>query len=187
MSSAGPSARNRASAWASDRSRPDSTRRRAEAISRSSTPEGGAELAQRRVASGSSPSADSRSPYTVSASARRPAPAPFAKVSSILRGCQRISGSCQAIGSGTWFSVASPSGPARASRGARIFPATKGSGRAAYSGWIARRSRRRNPRSSVVARRASIAGHGRSGLTWSGVTGETPPQSSIPASSRRER
>ncbi len=26
-----------------------------------------------------------------------------------------------------------------------------------------------------------MCGHGRSGFTWSGVSGETPPQSSIPA------
>ena len=37
---------------------------------------------------------------------------------------------------------------------------------------------------SVTSRRRSRAGQGRSGLTWSAVTGETPPQSSMPASSR---
>ena len=36
-----------------------------------------------------------------------------------------------------------------------------------------------------AARRA--AGHGRSGFTWSGVTGETPPQSSIPAATNAAR
>ena len=36
---------------------------------------------------------------------------------------------------------------------------------------------------SVTSRRRSTAGQGRSGLTWSAVTGETPPQSSMPASS----
>ena len=40
----------------------------------------------------------------------------------------------------------------------------------------------RGPRSPP--RSVSTAGQGRSGFTWSGVTGETPPQSSIPASSR---
>ena len=40
------------------------------------------------------------------------------------------------------------------------------------------------PRSSVTVVRRSRSGHGRSGLTWSAVTGETPPQSSMPASSR---
>ena len=39
------------------------------------------------------------------------------------------------------------------------------------------------PCASVTSRRRSSAGHGRSGLTWSAVTGETPPQSSMPASS----
>ena len=38
------------------------------------------------------------------------------------------------------------------------------------------------PAASVAARSTSRSGHGRSGFTWSGVTGETPPQSSIPAS-----
>ncbi len=36
----------------------------------------------------------------------------------------------------------------------------------------------------MASRRRSIAGHGASGLTWSIVTGETPPQSSMPASRR---
>ena len=40
------------------------------------------------------------------------------------------------------------------------------------------------PRASVTSRRRSSAGQGRSGFTWSAVTGETPPQSSMPASSR---
>ena len=37
----------------------------------------------------------------------------------------------------------------------------------------------------TCARSSSICGQGRSGLTWSGVTGETPPQSSMPARSSR--
>ncbi len=40
----------------------------------------------------------------------------------------------------------------------------------------------RVPRSR--SRSTSTSGHGRSGLTWSAVTGETPPQSSMPASIR---
>ncbi len=39
------------------------------------------------------------------------------------------------------------------------------------------------PADSVAVRSTSSAGHARSGFTWSAVTGETPPQSSIPASS----
>lgn len=35
----------------------------------------------------------------------------------------------------------------------------------------------------VRAARSSICGQGRSGLTWSGVSGDTPPQSSMPARS----
>ena len=38
-----------------------------------------------------------------------------------------------------------------------------------------------NPAASDRAARTSRWGHGASGLTWSGVTGETPPQSSMPA------
>ena len=45
------------------------------------------------------------------------------------------------------------------------------------------RGARAKPRASVTARRRSSAGQGRSGLTWSAVTGDTPPQSSMPASS----
>ena len=40
-----------------------------------------------------------------------------------------------------------------------------------------------SPRLSLAARSSSSSGHGASGLTWSIVTGETPPQSSMPASS----
>ena len=39
--------------------------------------------------------------------------------------------------------------------------------------------------SLVRASSTSSSGHGASGFTWSGVTGETPPQSLMPASSRR--
>ncbi len=46
---------------------------------------------------------------------------------------------------------------------------------------MVRRSRRVKPAAAVRAASSSISGHGRSGLTWSGVSGETPPQSSIPA------
>ncbi len=38
------------------------------------------------------------------------------------------------------------------------------------------------PAASVAARRMSRAGQARSGFTWSTVTGETPPQSSMPES-----
>ena len=41
------------------------------------------------------------------------------------------------------------------------------------------------PASAVRAASSSICGQGRSGLTWSGVNGETPPQSSIPAEMTR--
>ena len=44
-----------------------------------------------------------------------------------------------------------------------------------------------DPAASVAARRTSSAGQARSGFTWSAVTGETPPQSSMPASSSGAR
>ena len=43
------------------------------------------------------------------------------------------------------------------------------------------------PAASVARRSTSSRGHGRSGFTWSGVTGETPPQSSIPAATSAAR
>ena len=43
------------------------------------------------------------------------------------------------------------------------------------------------PAASVASRRTSRAGQARSGFTWSAVTGETPPQSSMPASSSGPR
>ncbi len=58
---------------------------------------------------------------------------------------------------------------------------------ATYSGYTVRRGARTNPEASVAMRRRSSSGHGRSGFTWSGVTGETPPQSSIPAASSAPR
>ena len=54
-----------------------------------------------------------------------------------------------------------------------------------HSGYTASRGASSSPRLSVAARRRSTSGHGASGLTWSIVTGETPPQSSMPASSSR--
>ena len=47
----------------------------------------------------------------------------------------------------------------------------------------AARARARGERVASASR--SISGHGASGFTWSIVTGETPPQSSMPASRRR--
>ncbi len=38
-----------------------------------------------------------------------------------------------------------------------------------------------NPPAAVCRASSSICGQGRSGLTWSGVSGDTPPQSSMPA------
>ena len=43
---------------------------------------------------------------------------------------------------------------------------------------------RKYPLSSEADRKRSSDGHGRSGFTKSAVTGDTPPQSSIPASRR---
>ena len=43
------------------------------------------------------------------------------------------------------------------------------------------RCTRSYPASAVTSDSSSNAGHGRSGFTWSGVSGDTPPQSSTPA------
>ena len=102
----------------------------------------------------------------------------------MVRGFHRTSGSCQAIGSAV-PGRASPSSPSTAATGARILPASQGSGRVAYSEYTHSRSRKSKPASSVFVRSASSFGHGASGLTWSGVIGDTPPQSLIPASSSR--
>src|SRR5674476_621576 len=53
-----------------------------------------------------------------------------------------------------------------------------------YRAPVVSRSASLSPDSSVQARRSSISGQGRSGLTWSGVSGDIPPQSSTPAASR---
>ncbi|SKT24158.1 Uncharacterised protein [Mycobacteroides abscessus subsp. abscessus] len=64
-------------------------------------------------------------------------------------------------------------------------PRTRGSIHAApactYCGCAVRRCTRSYPASAVTEAKSSSAGQGRSGFTWSGVSGETPPQSSTPA------
>src|SRR2546430_465452 len=50
---------------------------------------------------------------------------------------------------------------------------------------MASRSRSASPTAAERRASSSICGQGLSGLTWSGVTGETPPQSSMPARSTR--
>ncbi len=54
-----------------------------------------------------------------------------------------------------------------------------------YSGYTGRRGASSSPRERVASASRSSSGHGASGLTWSIVTGETPPQSSMPASRSR--
>ncbi len=54
-----------------------------------------------------------------------------------------------------------------------------------YSGYTGRRAASSNPAARVSASSRSTSGHGASGLTWSIVTGDTPPQSLMPASSNR--
>ena len=51
------------------------------------------------------------------------------------------------------------------------------------SGCAVSRSRSSKPSSAVRVARSVRCGHGRSGFTWSAVSGETPPQSSAPARS----
>ena len=68
---------------------------------------------------------------------------------------------------------------AKSSEGSNHF-----SGLITNSGYTVRRGASDLPFASVTVRNLSSAGHGRSGFTWSAVTGETPPQSSMPASSK---
>ena len=69
----------------------------------------------------------------------------------------------------------------------RAAPACAASGRASVRALGHRPDRSRAarravfPPAAVRRARSSRCGHGASGLTWSGVTGETPPQSLIPA------
>ena len=79
-----------------------------------------------------------------------------------------------------------PSASERSCTGKRTAGSSQRSGStaSAHDGWSVSRGASARPRSSVTARRVRSAGQGRSGLTWSMVTGETPPQSSRPASSR---
>ena len=76
-----------------------------------------------------------------------------------------------------------PSASLRSSTGNLISLSSQRSGSRTYSGYTVNRGARANPLASVTARRRSRAGQGRSGFTWSAVTGDTPPQSSMPASS----
>ena len=57
------------------------------------------------------------------------------------------------------------------------------SGSARKRGYTARRGSSVRPAAAQAASRRATAGHGASGFTWSGVTGETPPKSSMPAAS----
>ena len=98
------------------------------------------------------------------------------------------SGSCQGSPVGrrsprVISSLTRPSSPARAATWAETRGSIHGSPVTTYSGWAVSRARRVNPASAVISRRRSSEGQGRSGFTWSGVSGETPPQSSTPASS----
>ena len=76
-----------------------------------------------------------------------------------------------------------PSASLRSSTGNLMSASSHRSGSRAYSGYTVSRGARANPLASVTVRRRSRAGQGRSGFTWSAVMGETPPQSSMPASS----
>ena len=59
------------------------------------------------------------------------------------------------------------------------------SGSSTNGGCAVSRSRSSKPSAAVRAASSDRCGHGRSGLTWSAVSGETPPQSSAPARTSR--
>ncbi len=92
--------------------------------------------------------------------------------------------------SGNWLPGSSrprASASLRSSTAKRSAGSTHRSGPASVSsrnsGYAVRRGASVKPRASVTSRSRSRSGQGRSGLTWSAVTGDTPPQSSMPASS----
>ena len=92
------------------------------------------------------------------------------------------SGSCHGRPSTTASSSASPvAGSASAETCACNRVSIHGEPASTYFGYAVSRSRSTNPSAADRAASSSTAGHGRSGLTWSAVTGETPPQSSMPA------
>ena len=95
------------------------------------------------------------------------------------------SGSCQGSPVGRTPARPSPSGSASAATCAETRGSIHGSPARTYSGCTVSRSASVNPASAVTVRSRSSDGQGRSGFTWSGVTGETPPQSSTPAPSNR--
>ena len=97
---------------------------------------------------------------------------------------QDSSGSCQGSPTGIASGSARPvAGSVSAATCAPMRGSIHGLPARTYFGCAEVRSTRRKPPASVIARNVSRFGHGRSGLTWSGVTGDTPPQSSMPASS----
>ena len=99
---------------------------------------------------------------------------------------QSGSGSCQGSPAGTRPSTASPSGPASArtcGKDPRVNPRLFGAHKMRVHGEPLAQVK---PASPVSRARSSMCGQGRSGLTWSGVSGLTPPQSSMPARTNRD-
>ena len=82
---------------------------------------------------------------------------------------------------GSPLARARPSGPASAATAACSPGSIQVSASRTYSGCAVSRSRSRYPAAAVSRSSSSICGQGRSGFTWSTVSGETPPQSSAPA------
>ena len=78
-------------------------------------------------------------------------------------------------------SRASPSASEASSTGKRSAGSSQRSGSRANVGYTVSRGASTCPAASVAPRSTASAGQARSGLTWSAVTGETPPQSSMPA------
>ena len=93
------------------------------------------------------------------------------------------SGSCHGRPTGRTPTFASPSSDASAATWAEIRGSSHGSPARTYSGCTVSRGRSSKPAAADSDASRSSDGHGRSGLTWSGVSGETPPQSSMPAAS----
>ncbi len=127
-----------------------------------------------------------QSPYTSSKSSRRSDVRPSVSIVA----CRSVrplaskasSGSCHGCPSTTASGRARPvSGSASAATCGRSRGSSQGSPRRTNSGYTHSRSRSSNPAVRERSASSSICGQGRSGFTWSIVSGETPPQSSIPA------
>ncbi len=114
---------------------------------------------------------------------RRAAGPDVQHLDAVRRPARGVAGLMRCTNTAPGSSRPSPSASLRSSTGSAGRRRASGRGRARTRGRWSGGGPARSPCASVTSRSRSRAGQGRSGLTWSAVTGETPPQSSMPASS----